>query len=227
MIPSCNDQREELILAASENRELNASQRDHVARCVACRALMARVAASVEALGDLTRLEAPADLEGRVVASLNAGFREDRSVRHLSTLEKLAAPNELEHSLQVADELEADLFARVEQELLRPEDSVGHRLPRVVDRLEVPAELEQRVAAELRGARTGRAVSRIAAHARSRSRDLVQLAGAANRRCPLSRPLRRHGRARHRGPVPRCRARELRRARCTGREASSSAARAA
>lgn len=149
MFPSCNDQREELILAASEKRELTQTQRDHVASCAGCRALVDRIALSVRALSDLPSLEAPSELDGRVVASLQAGFREDRSVRHLSALEQVSAPHELEATLQRSKDLEADLFARVEQELLHPEMSVGKRLARHAERLTAPEQLEYLVAADL------------------------------------------------------------------------------
>jgi len=107
---------------------------------------------SVDALGKLERMTAPADLDGRVVASLNAGFREDRTTRHLTALSKLTAPQELEQQLSSSDRLAQDLEARVARELAHPEEIIGERLARIAERYDAPAELEALVARDLASA---------------------------------------------------------------------------
>jgi hypothetical protein len=159
MSAPCPSFRDAFLAAAPPQRD-----RAHGEVCAACarwaRALEMREAA----LGGLGRLRAPAELEGAVVAALEAGFRQERAVGALRGLGRVVSPRELDHALQGelassaptpkalpavrrvrAPSVLADL---VSEEL---GDPAGHRTRRFVGslvRLSAPAELAERLAAE-------------------------------------------------------------------------------
>lgn len=136
----------------------------HRESCDACarwaRALEAREAA----LGGLTRRTAPVELDGAVVAALEAGFRQERAVGSLRGLGRVASPRALDNALQgelapigpAAASLPAARRMRapaVLAELVSEElgDPAGHRVRRFVgslERLSAPAELAERLLAE-------------------------------------------------------------------------------
>lgn len=68
----------------------------HLQDCTACSDAARRYAAQASAIAGLGRLDVPADLEGRVVAALQTGYREDRAIRGLTELSPLEAPPELD-----------------------------------------------------------------------------------------------------------------------------------
>jgi len=85
---------------------------------------LVRQARALVSLGthQASRLRAPADLDGRVVAALQAGRREERAVTALRSLARVDAPTEL--------------TARVRRLAERSfSDDPEHRAPRVLDRL--------------------------------------------------------------------------------------------
>ena len=74
--------------AGSEVLDLRA----HLQQCDSCRRRWEGMLAHARCLAGLERLLAPVDLEGRVVAAMNAGHREDRSVRAVMCLPRLRVP---------------------------------------------------------------------------------------------------------------------------------------
>jgi len=156
MKPGCKERQDELSLALSEREEFVPALREHLEVCAECRSFVDRLTRSFEVLGSLQRLSAPADLDGRVVASLGAGFREDRTVENLRALPKLGAPQELEQKLSGSTQVAKALEARIAQELAHPEEFIGERLARVAQRYAAPEELELRVAEELARGRARR-----------------------------------------------------------------------
>ena len=104
----------------------------HAGACPDCADYLARVVRGVGALSKLSRLPAPAELEGCVVAALQAGARQERAVRAFGSIARLEAPEDVDGGAEV----EAELAARLPR-LTRPA------------RLSAPDELERLVAAEL------------------------------------------------------------------------------
>lgn len=149
MNSGCTKRRDELALALCESEAFVPALREHLEVCAECRAYAEGVTRCVDTLGNLERMTAPADLAGRVVAALNAGFREDRTARYLEALSRQTAPQELEQQLSGSERLAQDLEARVARELAHPEEIIGERLARVAQRYEAPAELEALVAQDL------------------------------------------------------------------------------
>jgi negative regulator of sigma E activity len=86
--------------AAAGSVELPLAARAHLGRCPACAVLWRRHAAVREVLHTLSPMRAPADLDGRVVAALEAGYREDRIVARLRTMAPLRAPTELDRRVR-------------------------------------------------------------------------------------------------------------------------------
>ncbi len=136
----------------------------HRETCDACARWARTLEAREAALGGLARLAAPAELDGAVVAALEAGFRQERAVGSLRGLGRVASPRALDNALQgelvapgsvsaslpAARRLRAPalLAERVSDEL---GDPAGHRVRRFVgslSRLSAPAELDRRLAAE-------------------------------------------------------------------------------
>lgn len=110
----------------------------------------ARAERAARALEGLGRLEVPRTLDGKVVASTQAGHRQDRAVEHVSSLSSVPAPAELERAVMASidpsvSDVPADLRQRVELELNHPELSVGRRLARNLTALAAPSELDERV----------------------------------------------------------------------------------
>ena len=143
----------------------------HRSSCEPCERWARRVEARERALSGLERRRAPAELEGAVVAALEAGFRQDRVVDAVLGLGRVSSPRALDHalsgeltaresysdragelpgSLPAARRLRApaELADLVSEEL---GDPAGHRARRFVgslQRLTAPAELAERLAAQ-------------------------------------------------------------------------------
>jgi len=92
---TCPDPLEALLAAATAN-ERDEALAVHLRACSECAEVARRFELREQALGQLARLEAPADLAGRVVAALNAGYREERGIARLGELERVTAPSQLE-----------------------------------------------------------------------------------------------------------------------------------
>lgn len=105
--------------------------------CDACRDWFASARRHAAALGGLTRMSV--EFDGRVVAELNAGRRQDRAVAALRWMRRREVPLELD--VLVRQELRrASLAADFDS----GEDAIGQGLPEQ----SAPAELDRRVAAE-------------------------------------------------------------------------------
>lgn len=140
----------------------------HLATCADCAAYVARVARSLAGLRGLERRPAPTELDGRVVAALQAGARQDRAVRALEELAPRTAPERVERAVQTDAELAAlhpgrelrptrlrapqVLDRLVAEELGDPSAARARRFVSSLPRLEAPGELAARVASDLAGA---------------------------------------------------------------------------
>ena len=113
----------------------------HAVDCADCAAFAARAARAAAALAGLERRAAPPELDGLVVASFQAGARQDRAVRALAELAPLEAPAQAD----------AAVAARVEFAARHPEVELGN------PRLHAPHVLERLVAEELADPAAGRA----------------------------------------------------------------------
>ncbi|HVS19592.1 MAG TPA: hypothetical protein VMT18_13395 [Planctomycetota bacterium] len=135
----------------------------HRSSCEPCERWARRVEARERALNALERRTAPTELDGAVVAALEAGFRQERVVDAVLGLGRVSSPRALDHALSgelIARESDlpsslpaarrlsapAELAGLVSQEL---GDLAGHRARRFVgslQRLTAPAELAERLA---------------------------------------------------------------------------------
>lgn len=143
--PACQAAREELL--ASLDRSRIVQQLPPSFHCDACRLWFERARGHARALGSLLpRVLAVAvepslaPLDGRVVAELNAGRRQERAAAALVSLKRLEVPASLE--AVVAAELDGD---------------AGHT------RKQAPGELDLRVALELSGSATARIARQLGA----------------------------------------------------------------
>lgn len=138
---------------------------DHARSCVACAAFAVRLARATRGLAGLPRLAAPVALDGRVVAALEAGHREERAVEAVQGLVRVDVPDHLAEHLERAVTREASTserpFAReplaapgvlrrlVEEELSDPSKARARRFVGSLERFAAPAALDARVAAIL------------------------------------------------------------------------------
>ena len=109
----------------------------------------------LKALRSLHGLRAPAELEGRVVASLEAGFRQDRAVGLVAGLGAEAAPGALDPMVEarVEENLEgvqapAVLGRLVEERVAAPAEGMVRSMAGRLDRKPAPEELDARVLEE-------------------------------------------------------------------------------
>ena len=139
----------------------------HLERCEDCAGLLARLAsaqAGVRLLRALPRRAVPPDLEGRVVAALYDGYRQDRAVDFVRRLGRRRSPAELEEMLErrFRRTAPAELDRRVREELADPARALARRYARRLEKKAAPAELAQRVRKGLsrRPVRRSRVLSR-------------------------------------------------------------------
>jgi hypothetical protein len=139
----------------------------HLATCADCAAYVARVARSLAGLRGLERRPAPIELDGRVVAALQAGARQERAVRAVEELAPRTAPERVERAVETDAELAAHHPGRelrparlrapqvldrlVAEELGDPSAARARRFVSSLARLEAPGELALRVAGDLAG----------------------------------------------------------------------------
>jgi len=94
MNPICQDTRDRLLESESSASD-DASLSAHLAACGEC-AEFARRARQIRAsLSQVSRVAAPRELDGLVVAATQPGSRQERAVGALSSLARLPAPAEL------------------------------------------------------------------------------------------------------------------------------------
>ncbi len=133
--------------------EPDAALAQHLGQCSGCGARAAHARALVRTLQGLETQRAPRELEGAVVAALNAGARQERAVASLRALERASVPGELEERVETLalwpEELSApvELDQRLDQELRAPTQAMSQRFLAKLDRLRAPPVLETRVAA--------------------------------------------------------------------------------
>ena len=176
MKDACREFRE-LVLARlpSERSEEAVRAGGHGAGCDSCAAGAARASAQARARASLQRLALPRDLDGRVVAALFAGKRQDRAAQALVALPRAQPPAQLDQAVRelarrgaagsdaALERAQApDVLARlVAEELADPSRAVVTRHVGGLARMAVPAELDARLDELLRagvrglGRRTG------------------------------------------------------------------------
>jgi len=91
---------------------------EHGRACPQCASHWSRLLIQVRLLSTMVRVPAPADLEGRVVAALQPGHRQQRAISAVESLPSLEAPPVLARRLEAAMSAKAPsvLLERVEQE---------------------------------------------------------------------------------------------------------------
>lgn len=163
MDATCKDYRDEWLAGARGTRE-------HASRCAECASWTAARERELRALGLVSFIPAPTELDARVAAELarDPAVRVQRIEHFLGSLVRLAAPAELEArvnallaaprsaedrgrdgaaALGAMDVLEAPpvLERLVEEELANPARARIERFPGSLTRLPAPAELERRL----------------------------------------------------------------------------------
>jgi len=133
----------------------------HAASCGACDLFARNFARGTQSLSQLTPKSAPHELEGRVVAALEAGARQQRAIEALVALGRLKPPAELdgavmaaasgEHTYQVRGRHAAPavLERLVNEELSDPPKARSRRFVGSLRRFVAPRVLEQRVSRDL------------------------------------------------------------------------------
>lgn len=155
--PACPDRRDTLVDVASDLARRDVSLEAHLIACDGCRAFLASVEAQRRALRGLPRMPAPRDLDGFVVAALQAGHRQDRAIEALRTLERRPMPVEADLAIwPKGAQAPAALDRLVERDLQDPTHSIARRFAGRIERLQAPRELETRVAAVIALARKRR-----------------------------------------------------------------------
>jgi len=136
----------------------------HRDSCGACATFLLRLETQVRALRSLPRRNAPRDLDGRVVAALHPGHREERAVRFLRSMGRVAAPSALDARVgEGAAPLRAPeiLDQLVAEDRIDPAQSQTRRFTGKVKRRSVPEALAQRVESVLRTGPGGRERARL------------------------------------------------------------------
>lgn len=155
-------------------------------------AALARARGHLRALSSLMAPGAPDELAGRVVASLNAGARQERALEFASSLTALEAPTTLDEA--VAARIDADverapavLDRLVEERLDTPEQAMTRSMTGRLERHKAPSELERRVQHELLGRRDApRSARRRLASAAAASLLAIVLVVGVQRMVPAS-----------------------------------------
>lgn len=157
----------------------------HALECAACARFAARAMPIRRALAALPRRDAPRELDGRVVAELGAGVRQERAVAAVRALGRVAPPAELDSAVGGEARAAADtqstgrpaaprvLERLVAEELADPAKATVRRFVGSLRRVRAPRELSAAVARDLaaHGSR--------ASFSRSRTRKVYRLAAAA------------------------------------------------
>lgn len=145
--PACPDRRDTLVDVASDLARRDASLEAHLIACDGCRDFLASVEAQRRAFRDLARKSAPRELDGYVVAALQAGHRQDRAIEALRSLERMPMPLDADLAIWPAGAVApAALDRLVERDLQDPTHSIARRFAGRIERLQAPRELETRVA---------------------------------------------------------------------------------
>lgn len=115
---------------------------------------LTRARGHLRALSSLMGRRAPDELAGLVVASINAGARQDRALEFARSLPRIEAPATLDEA--VASGIDADaasapavLDRLVEERVGAPEQTMARSMTGRLERHKAPSELERRVQREL------------------------------------------------------------------------------
>ena len=169
MNPACQQHRTDLPEGPDGRLDLAGltASSGHAAECAECAAWAQGLVRLGESLYALPRQDAPAQLDGLVVATLQAGAREARAVRAVEGLSRMHSPETLAESLEeeLDEPVDGPLVATssrgervgapsvlerlVREELAEPEKSTVRRVLGGLPRLEAPAELDARVRDDL------------------------------------------------------------------------------
>jgi len=142
----CPDHRERLIAVAAGEGARDFALDAHLARCEGCRAWLVRVELHVTALRGLGSVPAPRDLEGRVVAATQAGFRQDRAVQALRDLGAVTMPVEVDRAIWPSGKSAPPVLDRlVDNDLQEQTRGIARRFAGRIERLKAPRSLDARV----------------------------------------------------------------------------------
>jgi len=116
----------------------------HLADCAACRRELARATHRTLLVRTLPRFAPPVDLDGVVVAALQAGMRQKRAIQAITSLTPVAAPDVLAQRIAGVT-APAVLERLVSEDLADPAKAVASRYTRRLERLRAPTDLEHRL----------------------------------------------------------------------------------
>ena len=189
MTNSCQAYRDALLAAGVPGGALP----EHVSGCAACAAWTRSASRLVGDLSSLQRCQVPSELEGRVVAALEAGYRQVRAAEAVADLGRVSSPPELDQAV------DADLEGRDVQ--VRAGQGSAGRSEDKPARLRVPGVLDRLVAEELADLSRARARRYLGTMRRKRAPEELRLrvAGALQ----SEGTLRSEGRATVAGEVER------------------------
>lgn len=167
MSPDCQAFRDELLAAGLPDAATSAAPalREHVGACAQCAAWAERAARLAHGLQALPRPALPVELEGRVVAALQAGYRQARAVRALADLGRVPSPPDLDEAV------DAELGEALEPEEGEAREGAGEALARQA----VPGVLDRLVAEELASPSQARARRYLGSLRRRRAPDELRL----------------------------------------------------
>jgi len=141
--PHCADFRA-AILARAEGEVVDLALDAHLARCEACPRELARAEQRVTLLRALGSRGAPVELDGLVVAAMQAGARQQRATRAVQSLARAHTPDDL--ALRLAGPKAPHVLERlVREDLVDPAKAVASRYARSLERLRAPRDLDRRL----------------------------------------------------------------------------------
>jgi len=153
---------EEALLDGARLDEPPADLGAHLARCAECMASWERLRAHARALAGVTRRAAPWELEGRVVAAMNSGYRQERVADQIRALPPQPVPAELEarvaFGLRAPSVLERLVREQIESD---PGAALTRRATRKLRRVRAPRELAGHVERSLGERRLQRRLLRL------------------------------------------------------------------
>lgn len=145
--PDCSDFRAALI-ARAEGDVVDLALDGHLEGCEACRRELARTEQRVQLLRAVGGPGAPLELDGLVVAAMQAGARQQRATRAVQSLARAQTPEDLE--VRLAGPKAPHVLERlVREDLVDPAKAVASRYARSLERLRAPHDLDRRLS-ELR-----------------------------------------------------------------------------
>jgi hypothetical protein len=145
--PGCADFRV-AILARAEGDVVDLALDAHLEGCEGCRRELARTERRVESLRAVGGPGAPLELDGLVVAAMQAGARQQRATRAVQSLSRAHTPEDL--ALRLAGPKAPHVLERlVREDLVDPAKAVASRYAGSLARLRAPRDLDRRLS-ELR-----------------------------------------------------------------------------